>query len=317
MAGLNILQSNHRKTASLLAWTISALAGKYGLERLGFLTLTFGDDVQDAKESQRRFKSLRSHVLNVEFLAWVRVFERQKRGRIHYHLLVVLSGDIRTGVDFKEFESGRYTSAGPLLRSQWAFWRDCAPKYGFGRTELLPVKSTSEGIARYVGKYISKHIDNRQEIDRGVRLVEISRAARVGSTRFAWATAGAWLWRRKLGLVADAIGIPSMEDMTETFGPRWAYWLQELIGQIQLLEYPSREHAEADGRDVPVVVPEEVGKLVFSSVDSGRLTVWQSRAVALARLTKMWDRERIREYAFGSAVALGHRPINAARIRRA
>jgi len=41
--------------------------------------------------------------------------------------------------------------------------------YRFGRTELLPVKTNSKGLARYVGKYIAKHIDSRLPEDKGYR----------------------------------------------------------------------------------------------------------------------------------------------------
>ena len=62
----------------------------YGIERLGFLTLTFADHVTDAREAQRRFHSLATHVLNTRYRArWIRVLERHESGRIHYHLIVV------------------------------------------------------------------------------------------------------------------------------------------------------------------------------------------------------------------------------------
>jgi hypothetical protein len=245
---VNILQSNHRKTAALLAWTVKELAEVHGLEKLGFLTLTFADHVTDPKEAQRRLNSLLSNVINDRYGSWVRVFERQVSGRIHYHLLVVLGDDIRTGFDFAGIAQGDYHTACPALKSEWAFWRECARSYGFGRTELLPVKSTSEGIARYVGKYISKHIEHREERDKGVRLVAISKGARVGSTRFAWATDKSFLWRRKLKLLASVLGVSEVSQMASKYGARWAYKLKDVLARFQLNEYPSFEHALADGR---------------------------------------------------------------------
>jgi len=179
--------------------------------------------------------------------------------------LIVLPEDIRTGVDFVAFGAGDYSTASDFLRSEWAFWRDCAPRYGFGRTELLPVKSTGEGIARYVGKYISKHIENREEKDKGVRLVAMSRGARVGTTRFAWNTDGSWLWRRKLKALADALGVLEIGQMATLFGPRWAFRWKDIIARLQLSYYPSMEHAEADGRD-----------LAFSEVQRrGEFIIWR------------------------------------------
>ena len=61
----------------------------------------------------------------------------------------------------------RYRSANPALRSEWAYWRETARLYGFGRTELPPVKTNSEGLSRYVGKHIAKNIEGRREAEGG------------------------------------------------------------------------------------------------------------------------------------------------------
>lgn len=230
------LSSQARKSASALAWNVQTMAEKWGLERLGFLTLTFSDHVLDGREAQRRFHSLSTHILRGRYPAYIRVMERQKSGRIHYHLLVVLDADIRTGFDFEAVAKHNYRSAGSRLRAEWSFWRQTAKTYGFGRTELLPVKSTSEGIARYVGKYISKHLQARQDDDKGLRLVEYSQGARMASTRFQFATEGSASWRRKLRLFASMICSrnryfpePSMAALSKILGPRWAYNWREFI----------------------------------------------------------------------------------------
>jgi hypothetical protein len=168
-------------------------------------------------------------VLRVRYEAFVRVIERQKSGRLHYHLLVVLPFDARTGVCFEKFGENDYRSASPQLRSEWAYWRRTAKLYRFGRTELMPIRSTEEGIARYVGKYISKHHAVRKPEDRGVRLVEYSRGARLATTRYSWATDGAREWRRKVGRLASLIAASKKRDcidyheLSEILGPRWAH----------------------------------------------------------------------------------------------
>ncbi len=243
------LSSQVRKSASALAWNVQAMVEKWGLEHLGFLTLTFADHVIDGREAQRRFNSLSTRILRARYPAYIRVMERQKSGRIHYHLLVVVGTDIRTGFDFAGVANHDYRSASPELRAEWAFWRRTAKDYGFGRTELLPVKSTSEGIARYVGKYISKHLEARQDADKGLRLVEYSQGARMASTRFQFATKGAASWRRKLKLFASMVcdtrgyPIPSMKALSELLGPRWAYHWREFI--LSLPDPPSFACCEA------------------------------------------------------------------------
>lgn len=223
-----------KRTAFALQLNVAGFVQRHGLERCGFLTLTFADHVTNPEESQRRLNSLMTHVLRPRYGDAVRIYERMKSGRIHYHLLVPVQVDIRTGVDFAAIGAGDYRSAGAALRAEWAFWRRTAKLYGFGRTELLPIKSTEEAVAKYLGKYIAKHFDAREEADKGVRLVAYS-GRRVATTRFAWASPGAALWRAKLrGFVqclvdSDALPEPTFAAMRKKFGKRWAYKLRDVI----------------------------------------------------------------------------------------
>lgn len=239
------LSQQHRKSASALAWNVQALVERHGIERVGFLTLTFADHVLCPKEAQRRFNSLATHVLRSRYVDHIRVSERQKSGRLHYHLLVVMPAgiDIRTGADFESFSLGDYRSAPKALRSEWSFWRATAKRFRFGRTELLPVRSTAEGIARYVGKYISKGVANRTEMDHGVRLVEYTRGARIATTKFAWATPGAAAWRRKVALFARIVGEREgildlkFSELSIVLGRAWAHRHRSFIADLP--ELPS------------------------------------------------------------------------------
>lgn len=229
-----LLSTSHRKSAAALIMNVANFCTKFGIEKVGFLTLTFGDHVTDYREAQRRFNSLRKMVLKHRYLDWIRVIERQKSGRIHYHLLVALSEDIRTGFDFSAIEKHDYRSANKALRDQWAFWREVAPKYNFGRTELLPVKSNSEGISKYVGKYIGKSIENRLPEDKGCRLVEYSSGARMASSKFQFVSKGSSEWRRKVSIfvhyIAENTGCtPTFEGMRQMLGSGWAYQWREFI----------------------------------------------------------------------------------------
>jgi hypothetical protein len=220
---LRTFQSNHRKTAAALAMNVGAFVAKHGIERVGFLTLTFAEHIVCPKEAQKRWNSLRGHVLNERYEDWLRVFERQESARIHYHVLVSTQHDIRTGIDWAQIKARNYTSASPALRAEWAFWRKTAPDYRFGRTELLPIKSSAEAMAFYVGKYVAKHIGNRLEMDKGVRLVEYSRGWKMASTCFAWNSPGAREWRAKVKQFGARYGAQSLADMKRIFGSKWAY----------------------------------------------------------------------------------------------
>jgi len=213
------------------------MAAKWGVERLGFLTLTFRDHVTDIKEAQKRFNSLRSNVLAERYDVSIAVVERMNSARIHFHLLVVLPADIRTGFDFEGVSKNDYRSANKTLRDEWAFWRKTAPLYGFGRTELLPVKSTAEGVAKYVGKYIAKHLEKRRDDDKGARLVRYSVAARHVSQNFAWVTPGAKLWRERVGEITHALGSDDMTIIKAKWGDRWAYNAREQICTADIYQW--------------------------------------------------------------------------------
>ena len=237
------LSGPHKKTALALSWNVAGLCEKYGVERVGFLTLTFADHVLDAREASRRFNSLASNVLKVRYLDYIRVLERQKSGRIHYHLLVVLPDDIRTGFDFAGVDRKDYTSANKDLRREWAFWRKTAPLYNFGRTELMPVKGSADALGQYVGKYIGKHIGQREERDKGVRLVSYSRGARMATSRFTAIDTYSWKegWRPRLQTFVNQMNkafsithphrppMKCMGDLKFYLGPRWAYHWRDHI----------------------------------------------------------------------------------------
>ena len=230
------LSTHHKKAAAALSWNVAAMIETHGQDKVGFLTLTFADHVTDPKEAQRRFKSLRTGVLAKRYNGHVRVLERQKSGRIHYHLLVALPDDIRTGADFAAFAARDYKSANNHLRREWAYWRHTAGKYGFGRTELMPIMSSSQAMGAYVGKYISKHIGQREECDKGVRLVEYSKGCRTASTRFTGTGFGPTMWRRKLWtfVLMTRVSHPrepvtGLASLRRIYGPKWSYQWRDFI----------------------------------------------------------------------------------------
>jgi hypothetical protein len=128
--GENRLSSGHRKTAFALMLNVLWLIERHGLERVGFLTLTFARHVVAYKDAQKALHSLMTGVLKGRYPEYIIVMERMESGRIHYHLLVVMAEDIRTGFDFAAVKHKDYKSASPYLRREWKFW----------------------GIAKYIGK---------------------------------------------------------------------------------------------------------------------------------------------------------------------
>lgn len=245
----NLLTPYHRRQAHTLFANVERLITRVApsLNHVGFITLTFPNNITDHREAYKRFRSMNSNFLSSwEVTDWVCVKERQTRGAWHYHLIAVFKEDIRTGIDFSQLENGNYTSASPYLRRIWRELREAMKSYGFGRSEVLPVKSNAEAMARYVGKYISKHIDTRSEEDKGVRLVNYSRGWERNSVQFAWYTENSKEWRRKLALFAQYCGCSDIYQLSDKLGPGWAYRYADLIvGIDQTLSENGGELAEA------------------------------------------------------------------------
>lgn len=222
----SLLSPYHKRQAETLHLNVHRLVTKVAPSpgHVGFLTITT-PDVTDNDELRERWRSFNSNFLapHPDFGEWVSTKEVQKRGAWHLHLIIVLSQDIREGVDFDQVAKGNYTSASPFLRRIWKELREALPLYGFGRSELLPVKSNADGIARYVGKYISKHIGTRAEEHKGVRLISYSTGWERNSIRFAWNTENSHEWRRKVEIFAEHHGCTEIYHLSAKFGSNWAY----------------------------------------------------------------------------------------------
>lgn len=223
------LSTSQRKAAYALSENIAHLVRLHGVGRIGFLTLTFPDNCKDWREAQRRFNSLCSNYLRDHFGDWVVCVEPQKRGAIHYHLVVVVGEDIRSGIDFEALAKRDYRSASPYLRSIWRDLRKQLPQYGFGRSELLPVKSTGDGIARYVGKYLDKGCSYRGDAFKGARMVRYSQGWRAVSPRFSWTSEGARNWRKLVGDLVFLVGGEDLSALSNRFGKSWAWQTLQLV----------------------------------------------------------------------------------------
>jgi len=254
------LSSGHRKTAYALKLNALWLIERHGLNRIGFLTLTFARHIVAVKKAQQALHSLMTGVLRQRYPEYITVMERMTSKRIHFHLLVVMAEDIRTGFDFTAVKLGNYRSASPYLRAEWSFWLKTAPKYGFGRTELLPIRKTAEGVAKYVGKYVAKHIGQRLPEDKGARLVRYSKGANRVNNQFGWVSPGAFMWRMKLGAFCKMFRLTEdnyKEALREWFGRNWVYILRPLIESIKLPEFHSEAESMASLRSVFAIAANE------------------------------------------------------------
>jgi hypothetical protein len=206
----------------------------YGVDNVGFVTLTFPDNCQDPKEASRRFNSFKTHYFNRQFPAWLLVRERQVRGAWHYHLLVDYGRDIRTGFDFDALKSRNYRGVPSHLKKSWVRLNIRAKKFGFGRCEgPIPVRTSIEQISRYVAKYLAKGQSERTEFDKRVRLVSYSQSfkRRCGAPgTWSWGARSRG-WRQGLQRWAGVCGLTDFAQFVEFYGDKWAYRMQDyLIG---------------------------------------------------------------------------------------
>lgn len=241
------------KQAKALAFNIKWMGETFGVERLGFLTLTVGDtvngrfvNVKARAEASRRFNSILNRIRE-RYRCGVVVTERHKNGGIHFHLVVVLPFDARTGFDFEAVKRRDYRSVSKSLRDEWAWWRDNQDRYGFGRHELMPVKSNEEAIGRYVAKYLSKSWEERTDDDYGGRCVRYfgrwsASGVKCGppmSARHGAMTPRAQAWReclKQVQFVTKQLGAEVNEqNIKENNGPRWAWRFTRQIQSVRFV----------------------------------------------------------------------------------
>ncbi len=266
------------KTEFCLKTNVELAAKFYGIEHLVFLTITFAYAVYSAKRAQKHLNSVLSNVIRPRYGdRYLAIFERHSSGAIHFHFVLWLEKDVRTGFDwaladlaYAAQKQRNYTLTGKLwseatakaangdfLRDEWKFWRGLKKRYRWlGRCEMLPIKSTAEAIAKYTGGYIGKHMEHRRPEDKGVRLVRCGKGMRRATSRFSFNSPKTRIYRRKLAaFVAQphitAAGVKEYDDLKRVFGKRWAYHLMPAILAIELEFYPTGVDARADGHDVP------------------------------------------------------------------
>jgi len=91
--------SNVRKTKFKICENVTELISKAGIEKCLFVTMTFPDK-PDLKTASKRFDSANKNALTHEILKGFRVMEPHADKAPHYHLILVVKNDVRSGFDF-------------------------------------------------------------------------------------------------------------------------------------------------------------------------------------------------------------------------
>jgi hypothetical protein len=245
-AGILINRSAVAKKAETLYVNLESLINRVGIERVGFVTLTFPDNCSDRDEAQSRFHSFSTHVLRPKRLEFIAVPERQSRGAFHYHLATAFPWDIRTGFDFaacrdavaakrrgdfgefKRLERIYFQSANKPLRNWWAYLRKVSPRYQFGRCETLPILSNAAALSRYLGAYVSTASGARLPCDKGLRTVRYSLNQRAATLRWSWANGNGAKWRRGLQILGTILE-RDMDGLKNLYGKKFQYVMRRII----------------------------------------------------------------------------------------
>jgi hypothetical protein len=189
------------RKADTLRRNFQDMIDRNGVEHIGFMTLTFKDNVRCRKLAEKRFHSFAINVLAKLVEEYIAVPERQERGAIHYHLAVAFGFDIRTGFDLEEcsaanmtkkhgylgngkwlpgyqekflaLEQNYFASANPALKRVWRLIRQANARIEkrnckFGRTDSSPAFGRCETLpvlsnADAIAFYIGTYITSQTE----------------------------------------------------------------------------------------------------------------------------------------------------------
>lgn len=233
-----------------LSMGIEWIVARHGYERCGLLTITFGENLTDWAEAERRFSSFEKNVLSLHCNDWAMVVQQQKRGAIHYHLVVGLTKDIRTGTDIatiKDRSLPRFVryGKGVVNENLRQYWKDICFRargdgewkgggYGIGRIELLPFIKSPAAVAGYLASYLKVEAYCPPEYRRKKKVRFSRTITRWLRSNFQANTYGSYIWRKKLSLVAQDFGCSNLEELTGLFGPRWFYTLRECVRSCPL-----------------------------------------------------------------------------------
>jgi hypothetical protein len=251
------LTPNQKSVRHKLMLAVEWMVRKYGLERVGLLTLSFGVPGsgkgsyetwalrQQAKEwdfVQKRWHSFCTNIVAKRYENWVCVFELHRDRVWHLHVVVATREDIRTGTNLEMLSNYKlpyWMRRGKHLRNdalaaEWKALRERACKYRFGRVELLPVKKSGQAVGLYLGDYLVKTY-NTIPAGRRCRLVRFSKGInRAIGGKFTIHSLGNLIHRTRLKMAAGMLNFRDYGDFAEYFGPRWHYYLKDAIAWIPL-----------------------------------------------------------------------------------
>ena len=236
------LSKSHYNAQIRLQHCIGQAALKYGRESLAVIDLTFEDNPDGSLPSfdyaNSCLNSLLTNVFSKRYSTregggkwnnYLIVCERGgKRGRVHFHILVVKQGaDFLTGsYKGKDVRHGRDTwHPNSACREEWKYLRNLVPQYGFGsHVRVAPLWDVAKG-AKYFSKYVGKGHYSRNEEMRGRQLTRYgSGFKRWHSAKFSRVHGAPRDRRIVLAMLGDRYACFNLSELGEMFGSRWQYY---------------------------------------------------------------------------------------------
>lgn len=252
----NSIKPASAKATFKLKCNILDLANHYHESQLFFMTLTFAlkepERIKRKREAPKKkprskmdweakaWDSLQTNIIKKRGIEFIKVMERHKNGRKHFHAILVLPwktvGEVRPGVDQLAHEPQNYVKkyySGRLLELSEELSQKL-PRYGFGRWNMTPAQSLN-GLANYLTKQISS---SQQHYQKGDRAYSCSKKLRVAKGNIAWVGERPKHFRHAMQYLAFANGIDDPDEMKEKFGSQWFYLNCERVSRFadQLIE---------------------------------------------------------------------------------
>jgi hypothetical protein len=230
----NCIRTSRRKQLFVAQENIRLYIEKFGVNNVGVLTITMPSECLSARKFQEKWHSFRTNVIGRIFRTGMWVRERQPRtGNWHSHAVVNVGRDIRSDFPFDQVNSRFYANVDPALRKIWKDLREKAVKYGFGRTELLPIKHNSSGCARYLTKYLTKALPSEKAFgEEQCRLFGIWGGVRFVYSNFDWVSNR--IWRKRKLWLASTVQCDDVAGFNGLYGPRWLAVIREALCKVIL-----------------------------------------------------------------------------------
>jgi hypothetical protein len=219
-------------------------------------------------------------------IAWETV-SASKDGVWHFHVVVVTEFDNRTGTDVETLTNytlpwgirrrKQYRNA--ALGAEWQTLRERCCKYRFGRVELVPIRKGGEALGRYLAGYLTKTWKGLKTC-RKSRLVRFSRnISKQFTMGFAVWNLPNLIYRTRLKTAAYMLNFTEYGDFADYFGPRWNYYLGDIIAGIPIpFEFRKDDFARgfavkilADYADNPFSYLDEQQRKQMAAVNSALL----------------------------------------------